>query len=68
MKRVPASLALLLLHQEADRTGDERFRIAPSTLRCWAHRGKVTKTAAGYDLNEVAEYATRRVVDLRESA
>jgi hypothetical protein len=68
VKRVPASLALLLLHQEADRTGDERYRIAPSTLRCWVHRGKVSKTAAGYDLREVAAYASSRASDLSVSA
>ena len=60
MKRLPASLVLLLLHQEADSTGDERYRIKPATLRSWTHRGHITRGTGGYDLQEILKYIDNR--------
>lgn len=60
MKRVPAALALLLLHQEADARGDERYRVRPATLRKWVQRGHLTRGDGGYDLGEVLAYLERR--------
>jgi hypothetical protein len=61
MKPVPASLALLMLHQEADRTGDDRYRISPATLRQWVKRGHITRGTGGYDLAEITAYLDRPV-------
>ena len=61
MNRVPASLVLLLLHQEAYRTGNESYRIKPATLRSWTHRGHITHTADGYDPREILDYLDSRV-------
>jgi len=60
VKRVPAALALLLLHQEADARGDERYRVRPATLRKWVQRGHLTRGDGGYDLGEVLAYLERR--------
>ncbi|WP_086853383.1 hypothetical protein [Amycolatopsis kentuckyensis] len=60
MKRVPAKLAVLALHQQADATGDDRFRICPATLRQWVRRGHLTRGDGGYDLREVLAYLERR--------
>lgn len=60
VKRVPASLVLLVLHAEADRSGDERYRIAGATLRQWVRRGHITRGPGGYDLVEILAYLERR--------
>ncbi|MEV4053018.1 hypothetical protein AB0J55_17685 [Amycolatopsis sp. NPDC049688] len=60
MKRVPARLAVLLLHQEADARGDDRYRIGPATLRQWVRRGHLTRGDGGYDLRELLAYLERR--------
>ncbi|WP_027945966.1 hypothetical protein [Amycolatopsis taiwanensis] len=60
MKRVRASDVLLLLHAEADRTGDERFRVSAGALRNWVYRGHITRGAGGYDLAEILAYLERR--------
>lgn len=60
MKRVPAALVLLVLHQEAERTGDDRYRVSPITLRSWVKRGHITRGPGGYDLREVCAYLDRR--------
>lgn len=60
MNRVPAKLAVLLLHQEADARGDERLRIGPATLRQWVRRGHLTRGDGGYDLAEVLAYLEQR--------
>lgn len=60
MTRVPASDVLLLLHAEADRTGDERYRVTGATLRSWVHRGHITRGRGGYDLAEILDYLDRR--------
>ena len=60
LKRVPASLAVLLLHQEADASGDERLRIRPATLRKWVERGHITRGDGGYDLTEILGYLEQR--------
>lgn len=63
MDRVPASLVLLLLHREADRTGDERYRVTAGALRNWVYRGHITRGPGGYDLAEVLAYLERRESD-----
>lgn len=60
MKRVPAELVLLTLHQEADRTGDERYRVTGAALRKWVQRGHITRGRGGYDLAEIIDYLDRR--------
>jgi hypothetical protein len=60
MTRVPAKLALLLLHHEVDRTGDERYRITAATLRKWVQCGHITRGRGGYDLGEITDYLDRR--------
>lgn len=60
MKRVPASLAVLLLHQEADARGDDLYRIQRATLRKWVQRGHVTRGPGGYDLAEILTYLEQR--------
>jgi hypothetical protein len=66
--RVPASLALLILHQEAHRTGDPRYRIRPVTLRLWVHRGHITRGPGGYDLREILAYISKRDGDQRAAS
>lgn len=66
MKRVPAALAVLLLHQEADASGDERLRIRPATLRKWVERGHITRGDGGYDLGEITAYVERRATTGRD--
>lgn len=56
----PASLALLMLAQEADRTGDDQYRVTPATLRSWVLRGRVVRGSRGYCLNSIVEYLGRR--------
>lgn len=53
MKRVPADLALLALHQSG-------HQIKPVTLRLWVHRGHITRGPGGYDLTEILAYLDRR--------
>jgi hypothetical protein len=53
MKRVPASLALLALHQSG-------HVITPAALRNWVYRGHVTRGPGGYDLEEIVAYLDRR--------
>jgi hypothetical protein len=60
VKRVPAKLAVLLLHQEADARGDDRLRIRPDTLRQWVRRGHLTRGPGGYDLAEILAYLEQR--------
>lgn len=67
MKRVPASLAVLLLHQEADARaldgdaeGAARLRVRPATLRKWVQRGHITRGPGGYDLGEILTYLEQR--------
>ncbi|MFB9687688.1 hypothetical protein [Amycolatopsis plumensis] len=67
MKRVPAALAVLLLHQEADARaldgdteGAARLRIKPPTLRKWVERGHITRGDGGYDLREILTYLEQR--------
>jgi len=67
VNRVPASLAVLLLHQEADaraRDGDAegaaRLRIRPATLRKWVQRDHITRGPGGYDLAEILAYLEQR--------
>ncbi|MFI6302157.1 hypothetical protein ACIBCH_09820 [Amycolatopsis thailandensis] len=62
MNRVPAKLVLHLLHQEADRRGDDRYRLKAATLRKWVQRGHITRGGGGYDLKEILNY-----LDSRES-
>lgn len=59
---VPAALAVLLLHQEAVRTGDVRLRIRESTLRQWVRRQHVTfdRGRGGYDVESIVAYVTKR--------
>lgn len=60
-RRVPAWAVLELLRQEADATGDDRYRITAATLRSWAHRGHISPAGrAGYDLIEILGYLDRR--------
>jgi hypothetical protein len=63
--RVPASLAVLMLHQEADRTGDDTYRITAAALRKWVQRGHITRGDGGYDLGEIFDYLERRTPQCR---
>lgn len=60
MNRVPAALAVLLLHQEADARGDESLRITAGALRNWVWRGHITRGPGGYDLSEILTYLEHR--------
>jgi hypothetical protein len=60
VNRVPASQVLLLLHQEADKRGDNRLRIKAVTLRLWVYRGHITRGPGGYDLREILDYLDSR--------
>lgn len=67
VKRVPAALAVLLLHQEADArqaagdlAGAKELRITPGALRNWVYRGHITRGRGGYDLGEILAYLERR--------
>lgn len=53
MTRVPASLALLALKQSG-------YRLTPTTLRSWVHRGHITRGEGGYNLVEILAYLDRR--------
>lgn len=59
---VPATLAVLLLHQEATRTGDARLRIKQGTLYAWVRRGHITydRGRGGFDVESIREYVTKR--------
>jgi hypothetical protein len=59
MKRVSARV-VLVLHQEADRSGDEAYCIAPATLRNRVWRGHITRGSVGYDIVEILDYLERR--------
>jgi hypothetical protein len=63
--RVPASLAVLILRQEADRTSDDTYRITAATLRKWVERGHITRGDGGYDLAEIFAYLDRRTPQCR---
>jgi hypothetical protein len=65
MRRVPASDVLLLLHAEADRTGDDRYRVTGAALRQWVRRQHITRGAGGYDLREILAYLERRATQDR---
>ncbi|MGW4487876.1 hypothetical protein ACWEOE_29010, partial [Amycolatopsis sp. NPDC004368] len=56
----PAAPLLLLLNQEAARTGDDRYRITGATLRSWVHRGHITRGPGGYSPREVLAYLESR--------
>ncbi|WP_033288265.1 hypothetical protein [Amycolatopsis jejuensis] len=58
--RARAADVVLLLAQEADRTGDECYRIGPATLRQWVRRGHITRGDGGYSLREILAYLDRR--------
>lgn len=59
--RVSADDLLLLLHAEADRSGDERLRVTKSTLRTWKGRpGVPVSPGPGYDPVEVRAYIASR--------
>lgn len=67
MKRVPASLAVLLLHQQADAMvldgdieGAKKLRVTPGALRNWVWRGHITRGPGGYDLAEILTYLEQR--------
>lgn len=60
MNRIPASLVLLLLHQEADARSDDELRIRAATLRKWVQRGHITRGPGGYDLAEILAYLEQR--------
>ncbi|WP_326565090.1 hypothetical protein VSH64_24925 [Amycolatopsis rhabdoformis] len=62
MTRARAADVVLLLAQEADRTGDERYRVTPTTLRSWVYRGHITRDPKtdGYDLHEILTYLESR--------
>lgn len=57
--RVPLRLALLALHREADRTGNEDYRVRAATLRQWKTRGHISR-GPGYDLTEITRYLDHR--------
>jgi hypothetical protein len=59
---VSAEMAVLLLHQEAVRTGDARLRIKAATLRQWVRRRHITydRGRGGYDVVAIVEYVTKR--------
>ncbi len=63
MSRVAAADVILLLHQEADRTGNNTLRIKASTLRKWVQRGHITGGRRGYDLAEIVAYVDSRTRD-----
>jgi hypothetical protein len=65
--RVPAHLVLHLLHAEADRTGDQRYRVTATTLRSWRHRGHLS-AGRGYDLGELLRYLDQRELGTRHAA
>lgn len=50
---MPASLALLALHQSG-------HDLTPATLRSWVKRGHITRGDGGYDLREILAYLDRR--------
>lgn len=56
MQRVPAHLALRLLH-------DSGYTITAGALRQWVYRGHITRGKGGYDLAEIVAY-----LDARERA
>ncbi|SFO60013.1 hypothetical protein [Amycolatopsis rubida] len=58
--RARAADVVLLLAQEADRTGDDRYRVTPATLRQWVRRGHITRGDGGYNLREIVAYLDRR--------
>jgi hypothetical protein len=59
-RRLPIDLVLLALKQEAQRTGDDRYRtITPEVLRQWKVRGHLSK-GHGYNLIELTDYLDRR--------
>lgn len=60
MTRVPARLVLELLRQEAERTGDQRYRVKHAALRTWVYRRHITRGTGGYDLREILVYLDRR--------
>ena len=57
--RVPLRLALLALHREADRTGNQDYRVRAATLRQWKTRGHIS-AGPGYDLTEITSYLDGR--------
>jgi hypothetical protein len=67
VNRVPARLVLSLLATEADRTGDERYRVTATTLRSWRHRGHLSR-GRGYSLAEVVRYLDGRDLGTRHAA
>lgn len=60
MPRVPARVVLALLVEEAERTGDARYRVSGAAIRNWVYRGHLTRGPGGYDLAEVLAYLDAR--------
>ena len=58
--RFPAWHVLALLHEEADKRSDERFRIKPATLRQWVRRKHITRGDGGYCVREIVAYIDGR--------
>lgn len=56
--RVCAADLLRLLHDEADRTGDEQYRVSEPTVRKW--KSRQGWKGRGYSPAEVVEYLTAR--------
>lgn len=61
MRRVPAALALLALHQSGR-------PLTAGTLRQWVRRGHISRGRGGYDLTEIVTYLDRRDETQRVSA
>lgn len=49
MKRVPASLAVVILAASG-------HPVSPITLRSWVYRGHISRQDGGYDLAEILKY------------
>lgn len=59
MKRVPASVALLALHQSG-------YHVTASTLRSWVRRNHISRGPGGYDVHEIEKYIAKREKEEQE--